>query len=445
MATAPLLLLCSALLNQGVPEAPPEGTPQADDAPLQSVQPPDQAPPVPGGPAADRPAVEAGKSPLPQMRWDQVAQCGYLRPTKEVPSGHFRIQCDDKIKVCLTSPTRVLLEDGIEGPEPLARVSDCAGYYGEDWGQKARAGYRFFPAVAEAPPGWIRDERGRVMQVNFDLNRRVLLGGAWAPVMSRADPRIVGRMRADFGIEIEFPGEDSNVLNRIHLLDTGFFLGPDTITVDATLIRYDWSVARQAPLFWVSTFIGTPRRHDFSMDAGGWFEALHLETLKRGATETNNFLTLGTVNLTLDLWHSRDLVSYLRVRAGPSAEVDTTRGFTSLKPVAALEFDATLDEGGFQHLHVAAEAEKLFFDSTVEGRVRNPSRLRLTAGYEHILIAINDYPLSFVLDGRATWRDDLPNIVPGWEFGAEAGLRFSFWAPARRAAVLQAQQQPAAQ
>ena len=440
MATAPLLLLVSALLNQGTAEVPPDEAP-GDEAPQQSVQPSGQPPPpVPGGPTADRPAVEPGKAPLPQMRWDQVVQCGYLRPTKEVPSGHFRIQCDDKIKVCLVAPTRVVLEDGVEGPEPMARVSECAGYYGEDWGQKAKAGYRFFPAIAEAPPGWIRDERGRVMQVNFDLNRRVYLGGAWAPVASNAGRTLTGRLRADFGVEIEFPGEDSNVLNRIHLLETEFFLGPDTTTIDATLIRYDWSVSRQAPLFWVSTFIGKPRRHDFSMDAGGWFEALHLESLRRGR-ESDNFLTLGTVNLTLDLWHSRDLVSYLRVRLGPSAEVDTGRGFTSLKPVAALELDATLDEGGFQHLHLSVEGEKLYFDSTVEGRVRNPERLRIKAGYEHILIAINDYPLSFVLDGRATWRDDLPNVAPGWELGAEAGLRFSFWAPARRAAVLQAQQQ----
>ena len=413
MVSAPLMVLCSALVHQVPDEA--------------------LAPPQPA--ASERPAVEAASGPLPRMRHDAAVQCGYLKPSKAVPTGHYRIQCDDRSKVCLVSPTHVLLDDGVEGPEPLARVADCAGYYSEDWSRRAVEGYRFLPAVAEAPPGWVRDERGRVMQVNFDLNRRVYFGGASAPLFI-AHGDTAARMRADFGVEIELPGEDATTLNRIHLLESEMFLG-ESSSIDATLVRYDWSIARQAPLFWVTTFIGKPARHDFSLDAGGWFEALHFESVRRDGLDANNFLTLGSAHMTLDLWHSKDLVSYLRVRAGPSAELDTGHNFTAFKPQAAVEGDFTFDADGFHHAHFQAAAEKLLFDPPVAGRAQNPSRLRVKAGYELILIAINDYPLSLVLDGGATWRDDLPDVAPRWEFGAEAGLRFSFWAPARRSASVQ--------
>lgn len=75
--------------------------------------------------------------------------------------------------------------------------------------------------------------------------------------------------------------------------------------------------------------------------------------------------------------------------------------------------------------------EKLFFEPTLAGRPRSPQRLKVKAGYEVILVALNDYPLTLVVDGRAFWRDDVPSL-PGWEFSLNAGLRFSLWAPARR-------------
>ncbi len=440
MATAPLLLVVSALLNQSdVPvEEPPPPTPGFEARGMPpSTAPGEGSGEAPALPPAEanlaRPQVEPAKGALPQMHYDQVVHCGVLRSSPQVPSGQYRIQCNDKIKVCLATPTHVLFDDGTEGPEPLTRVVECATYSREDWAVKAREGYRFLPAIADAPPGWVRDERGRVMQVSFDLNRRVYLGAAYAPTASRLNPAFGGRTRADFGVAIEFPGEEGNVLNRIHLLESEIFLGAST-EIDTTLIRYDWSVSRQAPLFWITTFFGSAVRHDFSFDAGGWFEALHLESVKRGDQEANNFLTLGSAQLTLDLWHSRDLVSYLRVRAGPAAEVDTARGFTSLKGQAALDGNLTFDADGFHHAHLLVTAEQLYFDPVVEGRAVNPSRLKIRAGYEVVFIAINDYPLSLVLDARATWRDDLPGVLPGWEYGGEAGLRFSFWAPARRGA-----------
>src|SRR5439155_24704777 len=141
-------------------------------------------------------------------------------------------------------------------------------------------------------------------------------------------------------------------------------------------------------------------------------EALHLEALQFGSA-SEVFLTFGSANLTLDLWHSGDLVSYLRVRAGPGLEFDAIRKFTSVKPEVALEGDWTLDRDGFNHAHLQVAGEKLYLDPDVDGRVNNPERLRIRAGFERVLLAFNDYPLSFVIDGKATWRDDLTEVAPG--------------------------------
>jgi hypothetical protein len=347
-----------------------------------------------------------------------------------VPSGRYRVQCDVRTRRCLAAPEHELDADGTESDRPLERVPLCAEDT-EAIRQRAAEGFTFVPALAETPPGWYRDERGRVMQFNFDLHRRIWLGGAWAPLWRHGEEHSLGRGRVDFGIITEIPRREK-LMHRLTLLDTELVLG-DQASFDSTLLRYDTNARRDTPPIRVSTFLGKPRRFDANFDMGFWLEVLRLELLRRGGTETS-FLTLGTTHLALDLWHSRDLSSYVRVRAGPSLEYDRTNHFLTLVPGAAFEGDLTLDADGFHHLTFAAEAEKVFLDSEVEGRTRNPERLRVRAGYELILLAINDQPLSLVVDGRGQWRSDLAGVPPVWEWSANTGLRFSLWAPARRSA-----------
>ena len=388
-----------------------------------------QAPTGPRIDASRGPVLEPPRDPLPHMRWDKTVVCASLAPTRAVPSGEFRLQCDDAQRVCLVSPVRELDDEGVETREPLARTLPCT-YLNVDWAQRAAEGWRFVPAVAEAAPGWYRDERGRVMQFNFDLNRRVHLGGAWAPVWLRDESGLRSRYRADVGVAIEFPGDERDILYRIHLLEGEFFLGADH-HARVRLFSYDWNRQRGRPIARITTFIGKPARFDLNLNLGGYIEALRWETLRRaGNTESN--LLLATAQPTFDLWHSRDLVSYLRLRAGPGLNLDTRREALQLVVQAALEGDVTVDEDGFHHLRLVTQAEKRFFGPDVPLRARDPQALRLRLEYEVIVIAINDQPLSLVLDGRGTWRDDLVGVPAGWEWSAGAGLRFSLWAPARR-------------
>lgn len=383
--------------------------------------------PHPGEQPAGPPVIQPPTSPLPVQDRNAPSVCLTLPPTKAVPSGKWRAQCDDSTRRCLVAPVYELDADGVETERPLERVRSCTdeSYFSEAPRLKT---YRLEPAAADTPPGWYRDERGRVMQFNFDLNRRIWLGGAWAPLWRGGDTK--GRMRADFGIALEVPGEGKR-LHRFRFLETELYLGQPSF--ETTALRYDFSVERDEPLFRVTTFFGEPRRHDIEINLGLWMEVLHAEELEREDTEAG-FLTWGAVHATLDLWHSRDMASYVRVRAGPSVERDYKNGFTTLVPGAALEGDLTLDRDGFHHLRLGVEAEKVLLARAVEGRPLRPERLRVNAGYEFILLAINDQPLSAVVDGRGAWRDDLRNVPARWEWSASAGLRYSLWAPARRSA-----------
>ncbi len=316
------------------------------------------------------------EEPRPSLRYDQPVVCTRLPPTKEVPSGEYRMQCDPVTRRCLIAPNHELDPEGVETDRPLLRTSYCERYE-VSANTRAREDYRFVPAIAEAPPGWYRDEQGRVMQFNFDLHRRIWLGGAWAPLFGGGGRLRQDRIRVDFGIQTEFPGGDEdNRLHRFTLLDTELYLGTRAPGLDVTLVRYDFNVERTVPLFRVTTFFGKPRRFDLGLNLGAWVEALHQESIERGDAELS-LLTWGAVHGTLDVWHSKDLVSYVRFRVGPSIERDRTHGLTTLVPTAVFEGDITLDTDGFHHLQFSVEAEKVLLADT---RRRPPAAPRAAEG-----------------------------------------------------------------
>lgn len=370
------------------------------------------------------------------LDWNQPVWCVRLSPTKVVPSGEFRVQCDVKTKRCLAAPRSVLVE-GVAGPEPLARVrGDCWEPYATDEGglllERAKTeAWPFVEAVAEAPPGWFRDERGRVMQVNFDLGRRVYFGGGWSPFYRPDGNGSFARGRPELGVSITWQGDEGRHLHRLHLVEGAAWLGKsDDLRFELSSARYDFSVRRDRPPLWLTTFVGRPRRFDLDLNVTWAAEVGRFEYLGSRA-----FLGIVEADVVVDLWHSADLDSFVRVRAGPGLESDLTAKAVYFRPAVAVELDLTLDRDGFHRLTASALAEKLFWEPAVAGRPVSPQRLKLKAGYEVILLALNDYPLTLVLDARATWRDDVPGLN-FWELAGNAGLRFSLWAPARYGADL---------
>lgn len=427
------------LLSQveGQEQAPQPETQQAggDSAAGAGQEPPGNGAQAPGSARSgnDLTGLLAPEEPRPALRYDQPILCTRLPPTRQVPSGEYRMQCDPVTRRCLIAPAHELDSNGEETDRPLLRTSYC-DRSDASANVRVQEGYRFVPAIAESPPGWYRDEQGRVMQFNFDLHRRIYLGGAWAPLLRNGEGVEQDRIRVDFGIQTEFPGGDEDTrLHRLTFLETELYLGEPSL--DVTVLRYDFNVERKVPLFRITTFFGKPRRFDVGLNLGTWFEVLHQETIEREGSELN-LLTWAAAHGTLDVWHSADLVSYIRFRTGAAIERDRTNGQNTLVPAAVFEGDLTLDTDGFHHLLFGAEARKVFLDDPVIGRTLHPERLKVRAGYELILLAINDQPVSLVVDGRGTWRSDIPNVAAKWEWSANAGLRASLWAPARRSAPL---------
>lgn len=377
-------------------------------------------------------AVEAPVGAKTTLDWNRPVACLGLRPSKLVPSGEYRVQCEQATRTCYAAPSRVLIttESGalVEGEEPLARVSEvCTSYVAGVSLDSLEREWRFELAIAEAPPGWYRDERGRVMQVNFDLGRRIFVGGAWAPFYRPDLAGSLARARVEFGISVTLNSDDQRHQHRLHFLETTALLGSNPLATrfEASVARYHVSSHRQRAPLWLTTFIGEPRRFELPLNLGWAAEAARFESLGG-----KNFMTIAELDATLDFWNSADLDSFIRLRAGPSLEYDFDARGLSFKPVVALEADLTLDRDGFHHVTASATGEKLFWEPMIEGRGVSPQRLKLKAGYEVILFALNDYPFTLVVDGRASWRDDVP-ALKGWEFAANLGLRFSLWAPAR--------------
>lgn len=371
--------------------------------------------------------VQLPPGELPSLDWNQAVFCAQLQPTKEVPSGSFRMQCNAQFRQCLAAPNTVLV-DGVESTEPLSRVhAGCGAVLDEVTRVAMEEKWPVYAAVAETPPGWYRDDRGRVVQVNFDMGRRVYLGGAWAPYYRPDGTGSLGRAKIEFAAHVHIIPENSNVQHRLRFLDTNMWLGgsPRDVRFEGSVFRYEWGARMTHAPFWVTTFVGKPRRTDIPLNFGFGLEVARIEYLN-GAT----FVTIGELDGALDVWRSADLESFIRVRVGPAAEYDTVARGVGLRPTIAVDADFTFDENGFHHLLANASVERLYFTPRIEGRDLNPSRLRMRLGYELILFSINDYPLTLVLDARGVWRDDVVGMK-GWEFSGNAGLRFSLWAPSR--------------
>jgi hypothetical protein len=360
------------------------------------------------------PSVERSPGPLPALDWNRTVLCG------RIGDRHVRFQCDAATRTCRVAEDRELDAAGQPTAVTLSRAAEwCTETSTLD---RDYPGYRWVQAVAEAPPGWVRDERNRVMQFNFDMHRRIWIGGGYAP-LSIAGGRWRSSGEAEFGTRIDFPSSEGDALERLHLLEGR--LDPGQGYFAATALTFDTSRVYPTPPIRISTFFGKPRRLDLNLAVGLYAETARVEVFSDGPAQT--WIRVAAVQPTLDLWRSADLESYLRLRAGPSLDHDSLSDRFVFGAEAAADYEHILDRDGFHRLYLTAEATRLW-GLPDRGPV---SRLQGKAGYELILLAVNDQPLSLDLEGRGGWRDDVASLPAKWEWGGYAGLRFSFWAPAR--------------
>lgn len=276
------------------------------------------------------------------------------------------------------------------------------------------------------------------MQVSFDLTRRVYLGTAYAPGRLPTGAGEAGTTAFEFGAGYELLS--ANGLTRFRWRFMEGEARVRSFGLDVTAARFDYSRRYTTPLLRVTTFLGAPARHDFWLNVGLFSEAGHLERAPRGIAG-EQVLTLGTLQATLDLWQSADMRSYLRLRAGPGAEMrfgpwgDHAR-YVGYVPRAALEGDFFLGSRAFHKLTFQVRGD-LLRSVSLDARTLPGGAWVAGAevGYEWLLVALNDQPVTLRLAGAARVRDAAA-VEPAteatssrWDWRGTAGFRISFFSP----------------
>jgi hypothetical protein len=341
----------------------------------------------------------------------------------------WRIQCDPATRVCLFVENAELDENGNPG-KPLERANDCPTDVPFDRAKLERDGFRFVRARADAPWGWYRDERNRVFQFNFDLRRRLYFGVAYSPRSVLENPLESTRTSIDFGLLVAEWRSTPTTRHRIRLFEGQVHMQP--FSSEVVFAHYDFSHHFLDPLVRITTFVGTPARHDLHLDIGTWNEAGNLE-LHRTAQGNSQLWRHASSQLTLDLWQSPSLDSFVRLRTGLGLEGqfdDVNHYRSAMTASSALDIDVVLDPEGHHNLkfEMVHEIPHYFTPYVPDMFVQ---RMHARLQYEAIVLAINDQPVTLKLAAGGEKRNDIPGIEDRWAFLVDAGLRFSLWAPPR--------------
>jgi hypothetical protein len=402
--------------------------PASSDAPLPAVQ---QHQPKAAKLAAPAPAAEVllpekfelVKEGAPALEWGVPSRC--------IDRGnvYYRAQCDEKTRRCYVAPDAELDPDALPTAQ-LERAPACAGP-SLTLSDLTTRGYTIVPALAEAPPGWYRDERQRVMQVDFDLNARYFLGGGYAFATSGPWSGN-GVVSAGGRLDKPFTWMNAPALARLHILEG--WMTTDGNNGELLVFGVDASRVYPTPLLRITTFFGKPHRYDPPLYFGLWAEGLRMEVLETRTGDNYDRTMMAAGAVTVDVWRSRDLSDFVRLRAGAGYESSMGGDWTSFVPVGAIEGEVTLGRNGFHHVRASAQGEYLTAsgDGLATALPENRSRLSLKAEYEVILFALNNQPVSLALEAKAVKRNDVPDYPSDWVVQGGAQLRFSLWAPPRR-------------
>jgi hypothetical protein len=344
----------------------------------------------------------------------------------------WRIQCDPTTKVCLYAPNDEL-DSGGNRVKPLERARTCELDAPFDRKGMEAQGFTFVAGRVDAPYGWMRDERQRVFQVNFDLRRRLYFGVAYTPQKVIDNPFESTRTSIDFGLLVfnHLHRGRAPTMHRVRLFEGQVHMQP--FSAEMVIAHYDVSHRFIDPLLRITTFVGTPQRHDMVLDLGMWSEAGGLE-LHRTPMGNSQLWRHATVQATLDLWQSPNLDSFARLRSGVGVEGqrDDVNGYRSaIAYSSAFEIDWVLDPAGFHNVkfELVHELPRYFTPTALTDKLTHRYYAHLQ--YEAIVLAINDQPLTLKLAAGGEKRDDLPGVPDTWAFIFDAGLRFSLWAPPR--------------
>ena len=372
-----------------------------------------------------------------RLQWDRPIRC------MEAPDGKVvRVQCDDDIHptACLVAPNTTA-----EGGE-LHRLKECTTIMDKRaYALLTATGARLTPALAEVPPGFSRSVGGRAYQTKFDLLDRVYVGVGWAPVYAHTGDGSPPPSGLPFGrAQVEL-GMDASVLSPRGRSRHDFEVLQGTATFtdlhfNGQVFAYDYQQVHRRPVFWMTTFFGTPHLYPVAIPLGWGLRVLNIDD-RPPAARNNLDMEFLEAHVSWNPIQSSDMYNRLRIEAGAdfgkawadrsqlANGFDTGRwygGFTS-----ALRSRVSLGEGGLHYLFADLAYRRPTLVADGDQPVRALNQFKGQLAYEGVLVAINDQPVSLRLAATGAVRDDLAGGNRNVEMGGSAGLRFSFWAPPR--------------
>ncbi len=378
-------------------------------------------------------ATAADDDAIPVLSYDRTVTCYDLADGKSV-----RVQCDTNAKgkqVCLVAPNQMTGTG-----DPLERVLPCEHRQDNEYRALEKTA-KMVAAIAEAPVGYARGERGRAFQVKFDLLNRFYIGAGWAPTLQSSKGFEVpagfpfARGHAEMGIVLSVLSPRNRARHDMRLLDGSASFAD--FEVRGTLFSYDYQHEHRRPAFWISTFFGEPEVHPVLPRMGWGFRVLSV--LDRQPSYQNSLdMEFGEFHIAYNPWQSTDMYSHLRVEIGADAgaywadrkAVSGKSGNYYIGPTLAVRSRVSLGKGG---LHFLFSELNLRRSTIVSGdyTATTVNRLNGSLAYEGVLVAINDQPISIRLATEGRTQNDFERDVRAVELRFLAGLRMSFGAPPR--------------
>ena len=281
-----------------------------------------------------------------------------------------------------------------------------------------------------AETGYRTDKDGNRYQVTFDLRDRFILGFKWSPYLLQGDDPETSQLTIDLGLHTYLYKKYSSTRYRFKIMDGEISLNPGQL--DLTVFSFDRSNNERKPIFWITTFWGgTPKRHNVYADGGQAFSLMRIIWRPMYARDYTELELLSYLSSS-DLWNSKDMMNFFRLRYGASLTAlhhksDDFGWHHDVNIKVIMEGWFVLDHSGLHHLRIVVEgAYPIHLDETDRYTgIYGEAKL----SYEHAFIAISDQPLSLYFEIGARYRKGIPGTPDELQVRAATGMRFSFWAP----------------
>lgn len=342
-----------------------------------------------------------------------------------------RMQCDEETQRCLVAQSRILRHGR---PTSLIAQGLVACVPGEPgvYERLEAAGYEMVPAQLETREGYRRDELGRVFQTSFDLRRRLYLG---VHDMLRFDQpegfdTLEQSLVLEMGSVVDYYDPRTRRRHRHRFLEAQLMLNP--FEIEAELYSYDRSRATEAPAFWITTFIGTPRRFDVPIQLGAGYSIARLHYQR---TEAGDLMLLDMVDgrLNWELYQGPSIENYLLISTGGGVGIRDMGGLGTpvfyLYPELGVKGSWILDRRGLSLLELDGRVKWGFEPETSDQWTMGTAALSL----ERIVIAVSDQPISIFLKPHVRYGEVEVAGLGGVDYRLLAGLRLSLLSPPRLA------------